>query len=430
MPRLIKIVNPKLHSDSSEAKERRLFPYYAGYSAAFAENCLATLGLPLHATVLDPWNGSGTTTKAAHHLGFHAVGLDLNPVMVLAAKAAFVSALDAPSLVPLAHAIVEAARARSARRLCEPLMDWFSPSSAAIARSIEREINRALISHSGYRPLNDSGLVGAVSPLAAVLYVALFRILRQKAQTFFASNPTWIRRPRGDTKISLSRRDVEMSFLAEVELVATRMSGVPALFRDESSQPSIAVANAESLPLENGSVDAVVTSPPYCTRIDYAVTTSIELAVLDYDADAFDRLRRSLTGTSTVAKSAPEVDRRWGPTCTKFLKSVAAHSSYASSTYYLKSHASYFSSLYRSLVEIQRVLRPGGYCVLVVQNSYYKEHLNDVAQIATEMASSCAMKLKQRADFESKKSMVRVNPGARRYARSNTSVESVLCFRT
>ncbi|WP_410712175.1 DNA methyltransferase [Bradyrhizobium sp. BEA-2-5] len=37
--------------------------------------------------VLDPWNGSGTTTSVANGAGLTAVGIDINPAMAVVAKA-------------------------------------------------------------------------------------------------------------------------------------------------------------------------------------------------------------------------------------------------------------------------------------------------------------------------------------------------------
>ncbi|HEY4069187.1 MAG TPA: DNA methyltransferase, partial [Burkholderiaceae bacterium] len=71
------IFNPKQETDVLEDKEDRLFPYYAGYSKRFAVNFLRSLELAPSSVVFDPWNGSGTTTRAASELGLHAVGCDL-----------------------------------------------------------------------------------------------------------------------------------------------------------------------------------------------------------------------------------------------------------------------------------------------------------------------------------------------------------------
>ena len=65
-------------------KDEEIYPYYAGFSRMFAEDAIewATDG-DKEKVVLDPWNGSGTTTRTASQLGIGSVGFDLNPVMVL-----------------------------------------------------------------------------------------------------------------------------------------------------------------------------------------------------------------------------------------------------------------------------------------------------------------------------------------------------------
>lgn len=103
---MIDIMNPKQNTSSSNKREARVFPYYAGYSEQFAESIIDKLALPEGSVILDPWNGSGTTSVASYKRGHRAIGIDLNPVMVLVAKASFVSKLDVPSLLPLAHGLM------------------------------------------------------------------------------------------------------------------------------------------------------------------------------------------------------------------------------------------------------------------------------------------------------------------------------------
>src|SRR5207247_7810722 len=43
---------------------------------------------------------------------------------------------------------------------------------------------------------------------------------------------------------------------------------------------TIMLADTSTMALEDESVDLALTSPPYCTRIDYTAATRIELAVL------------------------------------------------------------------------------------------------------------------------------------------------------
>ena len=169
---------------------------------------------------------------------------------------------------------------------------------------------------------------------------------------------------------------------------------------------TIRVASSEKLPLDDDSIDHVIASPPYCTRIDYAVSTSPELAFLGYDLDSdFDALRRQLIGTSTVPADMPSFPSDLGPTCTHFLSALSRHTSKASSTYYYKNHVQYFQSIGNSISEISRVLKPCGKCILVVQDSYYKDLHNDLPSIFIEMAELRDLQLLDRSDFAVSRTM-------------------------
>ena len=131
------ITNPKVRS--SRAGRERLFPYYAGYSLQFAENLLRSLQLDVESTILDPWNGSGTTTHIANQLRIKAIGFDLNPAMVIVAKAALLSPREVPSLIPLARSIMEqAGKSGGKPAKDDPLSPWLHQGSAHYIRTIHR----------------------------------------------------------------------------------------------------------------------------------------------------------------------------------------------------------------------------------------------------------------------------------------------------
>jgi hypothetical protein len=192
---------------------------------------------------------------------------------------------------------------------------------------------------------------------------------------------------------------------------------------------SICIGSSTSLPIPSGSIDLVISSPPYCTRIDYAVSTSIELAILQYQSDRYELLRRRLIGTSTVPREAGEVQEKWGETCRNFLLQIHTHKSKASNTYYYKNHVQYFGLLYDSIKEISRTLKPDAYCVLVAQDSYYKEIHNDLPQIISDMAVSVGLSLRDSTNFRLARTLAGVNPGARKYRQDFEATERVQCFR-
>ncbi|MFM0329205.1 hypothetical protein [Paraburkholderia strydomiana] len=380
--------------------------------------------------VFDPWNGSGTTTQTAYRAGMPCIGTDLNPVMVVVAKAGLLSALDVESLLPLAQTIVEQAAHRQVEALSDdPLHSWLIPQSALAIRGLEQEIHRTLVSHAEYRVLTSEDTLATLSPLAALFYVALFRTTRRFLVDFIPSNPTWTKRPSAPAhRKRPSPEKIYEAFAEDVRVLSHKVLEARNLFFDDASPALVRLGNAENIGLQKDSVGAVISSPPYCTRIDYAVATAIELAVLRMGTGDFDALRRSLTGTSTVERGSQEIDTRWGKTCLNFLDALYQHSSKASKTYYFKNHVQYFRSLHTSLQEIARVLEPQAPCVLVVQDSYYKQIRNDIAQITCEMAANVGLQLRRQQHFSATRSMVGVNQQAKKYLQKRTNIESVLCF--
>lgn len=425
---VIEIMNPKQNVSKSSQKEARVFPYYAGYSEQFAESIIDRLALPKGSLILDPWSGSGTTSVASYRKGHRTIGIDLNPVMVLVAKASFVSKLDVSSLLPLARGLVKPLPKSSSKISgFEPLDKWFIPQTAMHLRAIENEINKLLVADSKYLNLTVPENSDRVSPIAAFFYVVLFRLARRLVKDFVSSNPTWLKAPKdADSRKSVELSAIKAMFLQEVLLLCEQDFFISS---PDSDRVMIKMGDATNLRLERDTVDAIITSPPYCTRIDYAVATSLELALLRMTVDDYQKLRRSLVGTSTVQPSVPVPAPDWGAACTSFLEKVRSHPSYASKTYYYKSHVQYYRALYSSIGEASRVCKSGGDLVFVVQNSYYKEVLNDLALVVEEMGSVFDLETRQRCDFSSSRSMSDINTNSKKYLKARRTEESVIIFK-
>ena len=413
----------------------RLFPYYAGFSTEFVTNCLHILNLPPDAQILDPWNGSGTTTLVlAKSTSMCAIGFDLNPVMVVVAKAQLLTRDVHESLQPLARRITFS---RSNIHLAnDPLCTWFEPQTAAIYRGLDKAISTTLVP-SPYQDLSDPRSVSNLSGVASFYYLALFRAIRKSLHAFIPSNPTWIRIPKKPDRIALSQRQIASHFLREVRSMCTpRFRGLlPARDAEKDTialqdRITLMVGDARKLEIPSQTTDAIISSPPYCTRIDYAVTTRPELAVLGIGSESgFDALRRNLTGTVVTRTSDTSISDDWGVICLTTINKIATHQSKASGGYYLRSFLQYFSDLYASLSEIRRVLKTGGTCILVVQDSLYKDVHVDLPAITTQMAQNLGLGYLSRADYKLPTSFRNVNTRARRYIGCWIATESVLAFK-
>ncbi len=101
---------------------------------------------------MDDWNGSGTTTAVANSLGYGVYGCDLNPVMVVVAKARLLSRREHSSLEPLSAEIIQKARdSEVAPAKDDPLQAWLCPASANGIRKLERAIQLLLLDHEHYQ---------------------------------------------------------------------------------------------------------------------------------------------------------------------------------------------------------------------------------------------------------------------------------------
>jgi len=402
------------------------YNYYAGYAPEFVEDIATRMNLPEGSVLLDPWNGVGTTTQVAQNTGYRGIGFDLNPAVNLIAKARTLDASVTPSIGPLTAEILRTATLtrNPAHNQLESLTFWFTENTSQDLRRIERAIQRLLIDKDNFIRVVQLSSLKSISNLAAFFYTVLFRTVRTMLAQFRTSNPTWIIQKRS-TRSPVACPPSEIArlfihFTAEMAraIEASRYKRYPTL---------VDIAASTSLPLDNGSVAAVITSPPYCTRIDYAVTTSPELAVLGMDMGAeFKTFRDKMIGTPTIAKASPSPSAEWGVNCNRVLTIIARHESRAARSYYLKTYLQYFSDLNLSMREIARVLTPGGIAAIVVQDSYFKEVHIDLAKIVTQMGENHGMSMIGQSDFPQPRTMRSVNSKAREYCDKVVAVESVV----
>jgi len=423
------VINSPKRNSHSQTGWSGFFPYYAGFPEGFARSVLESANLPNNAIVLDPWNGSGTTTYAASQLGYSCIGVDLNPVMVIVARARLLPASEADSLEPQARKLIKGVKTNAkAAPKDDPLLWWFTPHTAGILRSVEKRIREHLV---GEMTITIEGTrLDRISGFAATFYVALFAVCRELAAPYRSSNPTWLRKPKkGERRISASRDDICAALIDNICSMSAALAARATPQPPDSSRSKVILADTPNLNLGSSTVDLVLTSPPYCTRIDYTAATRVELAILHpLCGTVVDQLSRKMIGSTRVPINNIDVSDSWGPLCKDFLRSLRNHSSKASSGYYYKTHIDYFHKMSHSLSKIAGTLKNGSAAILVVQDSYYKEIHNDLPRIITEMAEINGLILRKRIDFPLKQSMARINRNSRIYRASSDAVEAVVCF--
>jgi hypothetical protein len=313
----------------------------------------------------------------------------------------------------------------------DPLRLWLADAACRKIRSLDWAIQSLLINIDKPDGAISTTVLESMSDLAAFFYLGLFRTLRHFCYRYGTTNPTWIKAPANkQQRIRPADSVIVRNFVGQIRTMVSADDPARAGERLVNADALVTVASSEALPLKTCSVDFVLSSPPYCTRIDYAIATRLELALVGHDLSTTGKdLRSHLIGTPLVRGLIPEPRISWGSTCLRFLDRVGAHDSKASRSYYLKSHLRYFDSMFSSIGQLSRVLKPDCGCVLVVQDSYYKDVHNDLPTILAEMATAFGLALVRVVDYPHARSFGGIHPGRQRYRTGKSAVESVLCFR-
>ncbi len=386
---------------SGESGLADLVPYYAGFSFDWARLRVAEL-LPTGGILLDPWNGSGTTTHAATELGIPSVGIDLSPVATLLARAR----LSAGRYVPGSLAPPPKLPPAKAAEHDEPLEKWFHPATAWRLRQWA----------------NANSANGR--PEGMLTLIAAFRTIRTSTKKFEGSNPTWVRTAKtADDLVFLSDREIDDAISENYSTLAARLTA-SGPFPDIAR---IVCANATRLPLADSSIDAVLTSPPYLTRIDYAAAYRRELALIDPNRSRSATLRLALMGTAAIRPTAP-ASPKVGPLASDLMRSIRSHPTKDAAGYYLKQFQQYFSDLAFSLDEMTRVTKPSALLVIVLQDSYFKDLHIPLAEVVAEEMTIRGWRTSASTRNTVTRLLTTMNTKARAYRKGPVS-ESVLTLR-
>jgi len=187
--------------------------------------------------------------------------------MAIIAKARLMNKGEKPSIAPILDDVSRKSVGEAFPGITDdPLRIWFSASGAIAIRRVEYSIQRLLVEDM-YRPLAARNIAD-LSHIASFFYVALFRTVRALLTTYYTSNPMWVREPRGTSdRLEVDQGSVLGVLRRETDQMVAALDDDP--FDDPGSlaEVRVEVASSDSLPLEDESVDFILTSPPYCTRM-------------------------------------------------------------------------------------------------------------------------------------------------------------------
>ncbi|MGG1398958.1 DNA methyltransferase [Bacillus salipaludis] len=401
-------------------------PYYAGYSENFVEDMLDFMGAEGDTIVLDPWMGSGTTALVSQKRGIKALGIEINPVMVIFSKAKSANLLDC-----------------DIKEICLDIIDYSLNISLTEDEFLNNEDSLEYVNKKYLNSLNKIRLAideickklsttifdkDLLDSIKSFFYSVLFRCLRTVGNYKKGKNPTWL--VNEVPEVTAEEINVNQLFSQYVvSMINDLQNSFNDIFSKECTNPSILEGDSRSMPIEDESVDLIVTSPPYLTRIDYAVSTKPELLFLGKNFFGFDKIRRATMGAPVIADKNIKVNEKWGEIVLSFLKEVENHPTKASRSYYLPIFLQYFRDMYESLNEIKRVLKQNGQACLVVQSSYFKDIEAKLGDMYVDMATSLGFEAEIIKREEIKNHIAHVNSKSSQYVKNKIYYEDAVLLR-
>jgi len=412
--------------------------YKGKFYPQLAKSLLNLAGPTRGMTVLDPYCGSGTVLLEAQLNGLRPLGIEMNPLAVLIARAK--TALPSEDLCAVDNCICEVLsdtqedQSRPDHIKVFPsgcraeILSWFPPRVASCIGWLLEAIGRV-----------------PIVALQDALKVCLSSIVRQVSQ----QDPRDLRRRRRKEAIedaptlSLFRQRVQ-ELRERLRAFAVRVPYSPFHFIRAAvyEGDSRLMQSYLSLGLKEGMVDVVVTSPPYATALPYIDTDRLSiLAILGIPAGSRAQIERSLTGSREIQLSeqtrieeridAVSSDDLGSRLAVQTVQKIHRLNSASEVGFRRKRMAAlmsrYFSDLFKTVRCLGAVTRPGGHLFFVMGNSRTlaggEDVLIDSATALEEMGITAGWKLVDRIPIS-------VTTENLRHVKNAITENVVLWFRT
>ncbi|PRD53029.1 hypothetical protein [Phyllobacterium myrsinacearum] len=331
--------------------------------------------LPSNSVVLDPMVGSGTVLRQAIEFGHSAIGYDVDPLAVLMSNV-WASKADVAEATEALSSIVDAAMSLANNSFVLQWLDndeetlkfvdfWFAERQKQELRRLSYAIS--ICKHS--------------AAVVDVLKLGLSRIIVTKERAASLARDTSHSRPHRVTQEN--DFDVFGGFKKAVNQILKRLSEVSQIGSGRAF-----IGDARSLlDVDECSVDAVVTSPPYLNAIDYMRGHKLALVWLGYTISELRIIRSGSIGAEkSLSDKASSLNNDEVMLEMGDLQNLPQRDR--------NMIFRYVDDMGRSLSEVERVLKPRGTGIFVVGNSCLKGVFirNSQAVISAAVATGLEIK--------------------------------------
>ena len=350
----------------------RWVPWIAGFSASFVEEVLkaAIPGNPRAATVLDPFAGVGTTLVEGLKLGCNVVGFEINPYAALACEVKLASVRC--RLERLTAAINKVESLRRSKTLAERQPASTPPDSfRSKVRFFSPTVERQVLLIQDFIADQTDAFVKKLSNLALGAVMVGF--------SNYSYEPSLGTRAAAG-KDGVESADVLGIFCDKLWEMEADIGFLQQHMKRFERKPAIEVHRRSYLSgsdvLPTSTVDVLITSPPYLNNYHYVRNTRPQLYWLGLvEGNGYlKKLEEESFGQFwQTSRAAPRIDLSFEhPELQKVLQSIREQNPgkgvYGGSGW-ANYAATYFNDCDRFFEVTRRVMRPGGWVVIVIGNN-------------------------------------------------------------
>lgn len=378
----------------------RWFKFKEGFGAGLVRYLLQFLdGRGL---LLDPFAGTGAAPITAAGEGWDGIGIELMPVGVRVANGLLAAPLVTPSVF---------------RRRTAELLEYIAAAGLADVRGSDY-FQHIRITEKAFAAEGEDAIAAtrnwlrhaAPGPETDLLALAAMSALEDASWTSKDGQYLrWDHRSGRRLKARMEKRCVlpyAASLRNKLEVMA---ADLPAL--SETYRPGAVRIIEDSCydalrELPAGSIDGVITSPPYANRYDYTRTYALELAWLGYDNRGIGELRQRLLSATVENRSKREqlaanhsdaltlFDRQ--PAIAEITDALEAANLRGElpNAHVIRLLRNYFMEMTVVVAELARVCRPGASVFMVNDNVQYHGEEAPVDLILSDVAEQCGFRAK------------------------------------
>ena len=285
-----------------------IYPYKGKFHPQMIRALLNIIGLNKGDTVLDPFVGSGTTGVEAQLLGINCIGIDISPLCVLQSK------IKTESI-----------------EVISKIIEW--------KEEILKRVNVNLF-NLGNKSLDET----------------IRSIPNEKVRNFY----TMVKLVAMNKNNTRRKKEFYKVFKKNLNLMIASVEDYVDIVKElnlDLGKIDIRIGDSRALPLDDESIDGIVTSPPYSIALDYVSNNAHALRVLGYNL--------------------PEIREEFIGVRGKGQKRIPL----------------YKEDMEKSLEEKYRVLKSGKYAVIVIGNATHQSQEIKTTEFIIEYTEKIGFKL-------------------------------------